>query len=183
MEEVSRDQRAIGKTVNFATIYGQSGFGLSKQLGVTPEEARDYIDRYFALYPRVLQYRDEILEQARKTGMVSTLFGRRRQVPDISNPNKMVSQAAERVAFNTVFQGTAADIIKKAMIEIDKQLPQISDKTRMLLQVHDELIFEVPENEIETVRPKITEIMQNAATLDVPLIVDSGVGKNWQEAH
>ena len=182
-EKLTKEQRNVGKTVNFSTIYGQSAFGLSKQLDIHPEEANAYIDRYFATYPKVSLYRDEILAKAKKEKCVSTLFGRRRLVPDIVHPNHMVRQAAERAAFNTVFQGTAADIIKRAMITIHEKLPNISPRSKMLLQVHDELIFEVPQDEIEKVKTFVVSEMQNAAQLDVPLLVEAGIGPNWDDAH
>ena len=181
--DVTKEQRAVGKTVNFATIYGQTAFGLSKQLGITPKDAQTYIDNYFKKYPRVAEYRDEILDGVRETGMAKTLFGRRRFFPDIESTNGMLKQIAERMAFNTVFQGTAADIIKLAMIEIHAGLAEISPKARLLIQVHDELVLEVPEKDVDAVKDFVVEKMCTAAKLKVPLEVDAGVGKNWAEAH
>lgn len=178
---VTKEERAIGKTVNFATIYGQSAFGLSKQLKIDVQVAQEYIDNYFAKYPSVAKYREKAVKDARKAGYVETLFGRRRYVPDINSANGSIRQNAERMAFNTIFQGTAADIIKKAMIEIDHGLSKISPQSRMILQVHDELVFEVPENETEKVREFIVPAMCQAADLKVPLQVDVATGKNWAE--
>lgn len=182
-DEVTGDQRGVGKTVNFATLYGQSAFGLSRQLGIDVGEAQEYIEGYFKKYPRVEEYREEVLEGARKKGYVETLYGRRRYVPDIASSNGMLRSVAERMAFNTVFQGTAADIIKRAMIVIHGELSSVSKGARMLLQVHDELLFEVPEEDAEKVKTFVKEKMEGAARLDVPLVVDVGVGNNWAEAH
>jgi DNA polymerase-1 len=181
--EVTREQRAVGKTVNFATIYGQTSYGLSKQLGIPPGEAQDYIDNYFLKYPRVAEYRVEILEGARRTGRVTTLFGRRRFFTDIESTNGQLRQLAERMAFNTVFQGTAADIIKRAMIEVHAHLGSVSKEARLLLQVHDELIIEAPDADVQAVSAFVVEKMSRAAKLSVPLVVDVGAAKNWAEAH
>ncbi|MFH1875077.1 MAG: DNA polymerase I [Pseudomonadota bacterium] len=182
-DQVSKEQRAVGKTVNFATLYGQGAFGLSKQLDIEVGEAQAYIDAYFCRYPAVEKYRTVILEQARQDGFVTTLYGRRRYVPDINSLNAAIKQAAERAAFNTVFQGTAADIIKKAMLEIHKHLPEKFPDAKMLLQVHDELLFEVREKQASGLADFVKVIMENIAQLKVPLIVDVGMGKNWLEAH
>ncbi len=179
VEDVTKDRRAVGKTVTSATIYGQGAFGLSKQLGISPVEAADYIDNYFKKYPRVEKYRDEVLEKARADGFVETMFGRRRELLDINSKNKQLKQIAERMAFNTVFQGTAADIIKIAMIEIHKGLPAISKSAKMILQVHDELVFEIPEGDAEKVQEFVVDKMSNSVKLDVPLTVDAVLGKNW----
>jgi len=181
--DVTKEQRAVGKTVNFATIYGQTAYGLSKQLGIAPGEAAEYIDNYFKKYPRVASYREEILKKAAGEGFVETLFGRKRFLPDINSGNGQLQQIAERMAFNTIFQGTAADIIKLAMISIHEKLPEVSRESRMLLQVHDELVFEVPADDVEKVKKFVTDEMCSAAKLAVPLVVDVGVAKNWAEAH
>ncbi len=181
--EVSREQRAVGKTVNFATIYGQTAFGLAKQLGIDPGEAAHYIESYFKRYPAVASLRDQILEDTRRDGFVTTLMGRRRFFPDIESSNGGIRQIAERMAFNTVFQGTAADIIKIAMIDIHAKLPKVSPESRMILQVHDELLFEAPDAEAEKVAAFAKERMEGALDLDVPLVVDVGIAKNWAEAH
>ncbi len=183
VEDIEDSQRRVGKTVNFATIYGQSSFGLSKQLEISIEEAASYIDAYFRRYPSVGEYRDKVLNGARANGFVETLFGRRRMVPDIGNKNKQLVQFAERAAFNAVIQGTAADIIKRAMIEIQKKIPEVSGDSRMILQVHDELLLEVAKTEVGDVESFIRREMENAAKLDVPLTVDVGIAKNWADAH
>jgi DNA polymerase-1 len=180
-EDVTPEQRAVGKTVNFATIYGQSAFGLSKQLEIDVDTAKEYIDNYFRRYPAVLRYREEALEAARKNGYVETLFSRRRYFPDINSKNGGIRQIAERMAFNTIFQGTAADIIKMAMVNIARDLPGVSKDTRMLVQVHDELLFEVPKKDADKVKAFISKEMCDVVKLDVPLMVDVGVGKNWSE--
>jgi DNA polymerase-1 len=181
--EVTKEQRAVGKTVNFATIYGQTSYGLSQQLGISQSEAAEYIDNYFKKYPRVAAYRDEVIEKAREEGKVTTILGRRRFFPDINSQNGMLRQIAERMAFNTVFQGSAADIIKVAMIDVHEGLPEVSQRAKLLLQVHDELVVESPENDAEKVTEFVKGIMENAVKLDVPLVVDTGMGKNWADAH
>ncbi|MBI4124652.1 MAG: DNA polymerase I [Deltaproteobacteria bacterium] len=175
--------RGAAKTVNFAVIYGQSPYGLSQGLKIDMAEASEYIEGYFKKYPKVKPFREKILEKARTEGKVTTLFGRRRFVPDILSRNVHVRQNAERMAFNTVFQGSAADIIKKAMINIDRGLAAVSTKTRMILQVHDELVFEVPDADREKVAAFVKIKMEGAFALKIPLVVDCGVGKNWSEAH
>jgi len=182
-EEVSPKMRASGKTINFAVIYGQTPFGLSQQLGVSQKEAKEYIDYYFARYKGVRDYREKILEGARKEGEVRTLLGRRRYVPDINSKNMGVRNFSERIAFNTVIQGTAADIIKKAMIEIDQSMVQKKLKSRMLLQVHDELVFEVKESELEEMKKLVIQHMEGVVDFEVPLKVEVGQGANWAEAH
>lgn len=182
-DEVTREQRAVGKTVNFATIYGQTSYGLSQQLGISQGEAAEYIDNYFKKYPRVAAYRDEVIERARKEGLVTTILGRRRFFPDINSSNGMLRQIAERMAFNTVFQGSAADIIKVAMIDVHEGLPEVSPGAKLLLQVHDELVLEAPEKDAGKVSEFVRGIMENAVKLEVPLVVDTGMGKNWSEAH
>lgn len=180
-EKVTPEQRAVGKTVNFATIYGQSAFGLSKQLKIGVDTAQEYIDNYFRRYPSVAKYREKAMKEARKNGYVETLFGRRRYAPDMNSKNGNIRQNAERMAFNTIFQGTAADIIKKAMIEIDAKLNNVSKKSRMLIQVHDELIFEIPEEDLSKVKKFISDTMCGVVKLKIPLVVDVGSGKNWAE--
>ena len=180
-EKVTKEERAIGKTVNFATIYGQSAFGLSKQLKINPSIAQKYIDNYFAKYPNVAKYRDKAMHEARRNGYVETLFCRRRYAPDINSRNGSIRQNAEGMAFNTIFQGTAADIIKKAMVNIDRGLSNISKEARMILQVHDELVFEVPEKDVQKAKEFIINAMCNVTKLKVPLTVDVNVGQNWSE--
>lgn len=183
LEAVTSEQRAVGKTVNFAVIYGQTPYGLSKQLKIDVLDAQKYIENYFKQYPLVKLFKEKLLQETKEKGFVTTILGRRRFIPDIMSHNINVRQNAERTAFNTVFQGSAADIIKKAMLEIDAKLPTISPKTKMILQVHDELVFEVPNNDTEKVEQFIKEEMETAHPLDIPILVDCGTGLNWAEAH
>jgi DNA polymerase-1 len=182
-DQISDVQRSVGKTVNFATIYGQTAFGLSRQLGIEVEEATAYIESYFEKYPQVASYRQQVIDRAREEGEVRTLFGRRRRLPDLASGNVQAAQFAERAAFNTVLQGTAADIIKRAMIEIHASLSGVSPKSRMILQVHDELLFEVPQSDLDRVISLVKAQMERAAELAVPLVADVGSGLNWAEAH
>ena len=183
LAEVSNEQRRAAKAINFGLIYGMSAFGLAKQLGVDRKDAQAYVDLYFARYPAVKQYMDDTREQARAQGFVETLFGRRLFLPDIKAKNAATRQYAERTAINAPMQGTAADIIKKAMIAVDAWLRDSQAQTRMIMQVHDELVFEVPESELALMQTRIPELMAQAASLNVPLVVDVGVGNNWDEAH
>lgn len=183
LDAIDASERAIGKTINFGVVYGQTPYGLSQQLKVPQSEAKIFIESFYKEFSHVLDYKEKILEQARKDGYVKTYLGRRRYLPDLNAKNKMAKQNAERVAFNTVFQGSAADLIKKAMIEIQSQLDTLKLKTKMILQVHDELIFEVPKNEKDKIREMVTKIMESAFDLDVPIKVSSDFGKNWAEAH
>jgi len=166
--------------VNFGIVYGQTPFGLAQQLGISPEEASDFISRYFEQYQGVQLYIENCLSQARDTGITKTLFGRIRQHPEINSRNGMRRSMAERTAINSPIQGTAADIIKLAMIQISEELQRRKMRTRMVLQVHDELIFEVPEDEL-AVRDTIRELMQNVVQLNVPLIVDLKQGRTWEQ--
>jgi DNA polymerase-1 len=179
IDEVTPAQRSRAKAVNFGIVYGQTPYGLAQQLGISPDEAADFIAKYFAQYQGVQRYIENCLSQARDTGVTRTLFGRLRQHPDINSRNGMQRSMAERTAINSPIQGTAADIIKIAMIRISDELRRRKLKTRMVLQVHDELIFEVPEDEIR-VRDTIREIMQNVVQLNVPLTVDLKQGKTWE---
>ncbi len=182
-EQVTNDLRRSAKAINFGLIYGMSAFGLAQQLGLSRNQAQAYIDLYFARYPGVKAYMDSIREQAKAQGYVETLLGRRLYLPDINARNAAVRQYAERTAINAPMQGTAADIIKRAMISADAWLLQEQPDAKMLMQVHDELVFEVAEGQVEYCTAKIREIMCSAAQLDVPLVVDIGVGNNWDEAH
>ncbi|MCP5468477.1 MAG: DNA polymerase I [Deltaproteobacteria bacterium] len=182
-EQVTANMRAAGKTVNFAVIYGQSPFGLSKQLGVSQKEAKSYIEQYFMQYQGVKTYREKILEGAKARGEVRTLMGRRRFVHEINSGNFMVRSNAERIAFNTVIQGTAADLIKKAMIDLDRAIMEQDLKTRLLLQVHDELVVEVPQEEIQTMESLLRSKMEDVVDFEIPLKVSIAWGKNWAEAH
>lgn len=181
-DKVTSEQRSIGKTINFAVIYGQSAFGLANQLKIDPKEAKEYIDNYFRQHAAVKIFREKVLEKAREEGLVTTLFGRRRFVPDILSRNPNIRANAERMAFNTIFQGSAADLIKKAMLDIDRGLKKISPRARMLLQVHDELVFEVSEGDVAGVEAFVKEKMERVHALKVPLTVHCGAGKNWAEA-
>ncbi|MDC0663972.1 DNA polymerase I [Marinobacter sp. SS21] len=184
LAEVSADQRRSAKAINFGLIYGMSAFGLSRQLDIERKVAQQYIDRYFERYPGVLSYMDNIRRQAHDDGYVETLFGRRLYLPEINARNKQMQQAAERTAINAPMQGTAADIIKRAMLEVeDWLLRDHPDQARMIMQVHDELILEVKAEALETVRQGLVERMSAAAELKVPLLVEAGSGNNWDEAH
>jgi DNA polymerase-1 len=183
LEAVSREQRSHAKTVNFGIIYGVSAFGLSNQTSLSRSESKDLIDAYYQTYPRLRDYIQEQVETAREKGFVQTISGRRRYLKDINSQNAVVRGAAERNAVNAPIQGSAADIIKIAMINIHKRLESENWKSKMLLQVHDELVFDVHNSELERIKPMIKHEMENAFKLDVPLEVDMGTGRNWLEAH
>ncbi|WP_165857556.1 DNA polymerase I [Marinobacter sp. JSM 1782161] len=184
VDKVTSDQRRSAKAINFGLIYGMSAFGLSRQLGVERKLAQEYIDLYFHRYPGVRQYMDDIRKQAHDDGYVETLFGRRLYLPEINAKNKQMQQAAERTAINAPMQGTAADIIKKAMVTVENWLlDQHARDARMVMQVHDELILEVKESALDDVIKGLTDRMSAAADLKVPLLVEAGVGDNWDEAH
>jgi DNA polymerase I len=182
-EQVTADLRRSAKAINFGLIYGMSAFGLAQQLGLSRNQAQEYIDLYFTRYPGVKNYMDDIRKTAKQQGYVETLFGRRLYLPEINSRNAARRQYAERTAINAPMQGTAADIIKKAMIDADSWLDDEKPDAKMIMQVHDELVFEVAEPEVASYTTSIREIMCSAASLDVPLIVDIGVGNNWDEAH
>jgi len=181
--EVSREQRSRAKAVNFGIAYGQGAFGLSQNLGIPRGEAKQIIDDYFAQFPGVRGYMDEQIEFAREHGYVKTMLGRRRYLPDITSANQTVRASAERVAINAPMQGTAADIIKLAMVRIHARIKHEKLNSRLLLQVHDELVFDVQLAEVDAVQRLVRELMEGALTLEVPLVVDMNVGKNWLEAH
>ena len=183
VDQVSDDQRRAAKAINFGLIYGMSAFGLGKQLNISRKEAQLYVDTYFKRYPGVRRYMEETKERARDQGYVETVFGRRLYLPDINARNAVQRQYAERTAINAPMQGTAADIIKRAMIDVHRWLIDDGDQTRMIMQVHDELVFEVAEVDVERTRKAVVQLMKQAATLSVALEVDAGVGKNWHEAH
>ena len=183
IEQISKDQRRRAKTANFGIIYGISAFGLAQQLDCSRTEAKQLIDDYFAAFPRVISYIEQQKEIARQRGYAETLFGRKRYLPDILSHNATVRSFAERNAVNAPIQGTAADIIKMAMVSIHKRLKAENLKAQMIMQVHDELNFNVPQEEVEKVREIVVGEMQNAVHLSVPLIAECGVGKNWLEAH
>ena len=183
LSEVTTEQRRRAKAINFGLIYGMSAFGLAKQLGIGRPEAQKYIQRYFERYPGVRTYMENTREQAREKGYVETLFGRRLYLPDIKASNAIMRQAAERTAINAPMQGTAADIIKRAMIKMHAWLKKTDLDIKMILQVHDELIFEVKESDLSAAQEKILAIMENTSTIDVPLLVEAGIGDTWDEAH
>ncbi|APG60445.1 DNA polymerase I [Christiangramia salexigens] len=183
IEEVTREQRSNAKTVNFGIIYGVSAFGLSNQTSLSRSEAKELIDTYYKTYPKLSNFISEQVEFAREHGYVSTVLGRRRYLKDINSRNQVVRGAAERNAVNAPIQGSAADIIKIAMINIHRKLKEENYKTKMLLQVHDELVFDAHKDELDKVKAMIKQEMENAYKLDVPLDVDMGTGENWLEAH
>ncbi|MCB1799400.1 MAG: DNA polymerase I, partial [Gammaproteobacteria bacterium] len=182
-EAVTADQRRSAKAINFGLIYGMSAFGLARQLGIERSAAQEYVDLYFARYPGVKAFMESTREQARENGFVETLFGRRLYLPDIKARNPQIRAAAERTAINAPMQGTAADIIKRAMLAVDDWIESKRPPVRMLMQVHDELVFEVETAAIDPAGGQIRRLMEGAAELKVPLLVDIGVGDNWDEAH
>ena len=183
VDQVSSDQRRSAKAINFGLIYGMSAFGLAKQLGISRAQSQDYIGRYFTRYPGVQEYMDETKAKAARQGYVETLYGRRLYLPDINASNGIARQASERTAINAPMQGTAADIIKRAMIKVDEWLASSGLNARMTMQVHDELIFEVDAAQVDALVAGVKSAMEGAADLLVPLIVDVGVGDNWDQAH
>ncbi|QVW23424.1 DNA polymerase I [Pseudomonas hormoni] len=183
LAQVTTDQRRSAKAINFGLIYGMSAFGLAKQIGVDRKQSQAYIDRYFARYPGVLEYMERTRAQAAEQGFVETIFGRRLYLPEINAKNPALRKGAERTAINAPMQGTAADIIKKAMVAVDNWLTSSGLDAKVILQVHDELVLEVREDLVDQVREEIRLHMSEAAKLDVPLLVEVGVGNNWDEAH
>jgi DNA polymerase-1 len=183
LESVTHDQRRSAKAINFGLIYGMSAFGLARQLGIPRGQAQAYVDLYFQRYPGVRHYMDETRRLAHEQGFVETVFGRRLYLPEIGSRNQAMRQYAERSAINAPMQGTAADIIKRAMIAIDAWLRDSAAAARLIMQVHDELVFEVPEADVPALTAAVRECMVNAASLSVPLRVDVGSGLNWEEAH
>ena len=184
MDELLPEMRRTAKMVNFGIIYGISAFGLAQRLGIPREQARSLIENYFQQYPGIKRYMDATIAGARQTGFVETLCGRRRYLRDIGSANQTVRSAAERTAINTPIQGSAADMIKLAMVRIETSLRARGLRSRMILQVHDELVFEVPVEEKETIRPLVLEAMIGALPLEgVPVLVECGFGANWLEAH
>ena len=180
---VDSEQRRYAKVINFGLIYGMSAFGLAQNLNIDRASAQSYIERYFARYPGVRDYMQSTRDMAKQRGFVETYFGRRLWVPEINSPNGMRRAGAERAAINAPMQGTAADLIKLAMIAVDQWLGEAKLQTKLIMQVHDELVLEVPEAELPVVQAKLTELMQGVAQLSVPLLVEVGVGKNWESAH
>jgi len=182
-ENVDNEQRRYAKVINFGLIYGMSAFGLAQNLNIERSAAQSYIERYFARYPGVREYMQNTREIAKQQGYVETYFGRRLWVPEINSPNGMRRAGAERAAINAPMQGTAADLIKLAMIAVDKWLKDEKLQSKLIMQVHDELVLEVPESELELVKQKLPELMQHVAKLDVPLLAEVGTGSNWESAH
>lgn len=183
LEAVTADQRRSAKAINFGLIYGMSAFGLARQLNIGRNEAQRYMDLYFERYPGVLAYMERTRQQASEQGYVETLDGRRLYLPEINARNAMRRKAAERAAINAPMQGTAADIIKRAMIAVDAWLQQSQPQVRMIMQVHDELVFEVPEAQVDEVVSHVRTLMESSLALAVPLKVDIGCGENWDQAH
>jgi DNA polymerase-1 len=182
-DQVTPDQRRYIKAVNFGLIYGMSAFGLASQLNVERAAAQQFIDRYFARYPGVAEYMRRTRELARAQGYVETVFGRRLWLPDINAGGGPRRQAAERAAINAPMQGTAADLIKLAMVAVQDWLDRERHATRLILQVHDELVLEVPAGELPDIKARLPGLMTGVASLSVPLVVDLGVGPNWEQAH
>ena len=180
---VTSEQRRYAKVINFGLIYGMSAFGLAGNLGIERSAAAAYIDRYFARYPGVKRYMDDTRSSAKATGYVETVFGRRLWLPEINSPNGPRRAGSERAAINAPMQGTAADLIKLAMIAVQRVLDNEQRATRVVMQVHDELVFEVPEGELEWARVEVPRIMASVAELKVPLLAEVGVGANWDQAH
>ena len=180
---VSSEQRRYAKVINFGLIYGMSAFGLAQNLNIERSAAQSYIERYFARYPGVREYMQNTRESAKRNGYVETLFGRRLWIPEINSPNGPRRQGAERAAINAPMQGTAADLIKLAMIAVHGWLREGKLATSIIMQVHDELVLEVPNDELETIKQHLPALMGEVAKLDVPLLVEVGVGNNWEAAH
>ena len=182
-DQVTGDQRRSAKAINFGLIYGMSAFGLAKQLGISRGESQDYIGRYFSRYPGVQEYMDNTRSQAADQGYVETIFGRRLYLPDINARNAIARQAAERTAINAPMQGSAADIIKLAMIRVSQWLQSAQLDARIIMQVHDELVFEVAQEQLSALQAGVKQAMEGAAQLQVPLLVDMGTGPDWDQAH
>ena len=183
LEDVDRIMRSNAKSVNFGIIYGISAFGLSQNIGVSRKEAQQIINNYFQQFPKVKEYMQWSIDQAREKKYVETIMGRRRYLKDINSRNGMIRAMSERNAINAPIQGSAADIIKIAMIEVDKEIEERGMKSRMLLQVHDELVFDMHQSEAQGLKLLVKEKMEQAVSLQVPLIVDIGEGENWLKAH
>jgi DNA polymerase-1 len=183
VDAVSTEQRRYAKVINFGLIYGMSAFGLAKALGIDNGAAKNYITRYFERFAGVKRYMDDTREQAKAQGYVQTVFGRRLYLPEINSPNGPRRAGAERAAINAPMQGTAADLIKMSMVAVQKAIDEQQRQTKVIMQVHDELVFEVPESEVEWVRTEVPRLMADVAQLKVPLLAEVGVGLNWDEAH
>ncbi|MDO9483725.1 MAG: DNA polymerase, partial [Hydrogenophaga sp.] len=181
--QVSTEQRRYAKVINFGLIYGMSAFGLAKALVIDNTAAKNYITRYFDRFAGVKQYMDDTKEQAKAQGYVETVFGRRLYLPEINSPNGQRRSGAERAAINAPMQGTAADLIKLSMVAVQKALDEQGRATKMIMQVHDELVFEVPLSEVDWLKTEIPRLMAGVAALKVPLLAEVGVGANWDQAH
>ena len=181
LEEVTPYMRKTAKAVIFGIIYGISGFGLGENLEISPKEAKEFIDKYYELYPGVKKYMDDKIKEAYEVGYVKTLFGRKRVIEELQNKNFMIRQSGERIALNTPIQGTGADILKKAMVEIDKAFEVNDIKSKMLLQIHDELIFDVIKEEKDKLEKIVKDTMENCVKIDVPFKVSVDYGNNWYE--
>ncbi|HYL87742.1 MAG TPA: DNA polymerase, partial [Burkholderiales bacterium] len=183
LDAVEPDQRRIAKVINFGLIYGMSSFGVAQNLGIDRAQAQTYIERYFTRYPGAKRYMDETRKRAKEVGYVETVFGRRLWLPELKSGAPVRRQAAERAAINAPMQGTAADLIKLAMIAVQGWLDESRAQAKLIMQVHDELVLEVPDAEIESTKSKVRELMEAVAKLDVPLVAEVGVGENWDQAH
>ena len=181
IDQVNPDMRRVAKIVNFGVLYGMSEFGLSQQTGLPPEQAGSFIRRYFQRFGTVKAYQDQVLREAEERGYVTTLLGRRRYIPELKSGTYAIRAAGQRMAINHPIQGTSSDIVKRAMIRIQRFIDEQRLEAMMVLQVHDELVFELPRDEIDTLAPALCEIMESAMTLAVPLKVDLKVGDNWEE--
>ena len=179
---VTSNQRRVAKAVNFGIIYGISSFGLGDNVGISNKEAKQFIDTYLMTYPGIKDYMEKTVKEAKEKGSVKTLFGRKRNIPEINNTVYLIRQSGERIALNTPIQGTAADIIKLAMVKVYKALKDNNLKSKMIIQVHDELVFDVYEDEIKKLDEIVTEIMDNVYKLSVPLKVTKNYGKSWYDA-
>lgn len=182
-KNVDSAQRARAKAVNFGIVYGQQAFGLAQALDISRYEAKEIIDAYYNAYPRVREYLDEVVEDARRDGFVETIYGRKRYIPEFKSSNKQLQGIGERTAMNHPMQGSAADIIKLAMLEVQKRIEEKSLNSKLLLQVHDELDLSVPNDEIDVVSALLKDVMEGITALKVPLEIDINWGKNWSEAH
>jgi DNA polymerase-1 len=182
-DQVTSEQRRYAKVINFGLIYGMSAFGLAQNLSIERSAAQSYMDKYFARYPKVAQYMERTRNEARESGYVETVFGRRLWLPDIRSSNMQRRQGAERQAINAPMQGTAADLIKMAMVAVQDWIERETLATKLIMQVHDELVLEVPGKELARVKPGVEKLMTGVAKLDVPLVVEAGVGPNWEKAH
>jgi DNA polymerase-1 len=183
VDQITPDHRRKAKEINFGIIYGMSSYGLASRLHISNEEAQNFIMDYMATYPNVKAFMQQSIEYAKDNGYVETMMNRRRYLPEIRSDNRQIREFAERTAINTPIQGSAADLIKKAMIEIQNFIEEEKLEMAMLLQVHDELVFEVRADQADKMKSKIKEIMEGAVKLKVPVIVDYGIGDNWLEAH